>query len=160
RTIKIWDVAVAAGKVTTPLCTLSGHSSSVNCVAFSPDGRRLASASGESADVYRPGELKIWDLNQRRELASFNEPNGTVSSVAFNRDGRRLATASFDTTVKIWDTERLTAAKPSLFTLRGHSKGVLSVAFSPDGASLASASEDRTIRVWDVIHGVESLSLR
>ena len=60
-------------------------------------------------------------------------------------DGRRLVTASQDRTIKLWDTETY----QEVFTLRGHTAGVVSLAISPDGTRIASGSVDRTARVWD-----------
>jgi WD40 repeat protein len=65
--------------------------------------------------------------------------------LAASLDGRRLATGSFDRTIKLWDT----TTGEEVFTLRGHTAGVLRVAFSPDGQRIASGSIDLTVRVWD-----------
>jgi WD40 repeat protein len=68
-----------------------------------------------------------------------------VNSVSFSPNGRRIATGSNDGTVKLWDT----ASGAEVFTLRGHTSGVLCVAFSPNGDQLVSGSIDFTVRVWD-----------
>jgi serine/threonine protein kinase/Tol biopolymer transport system component len=161
RIVRIWNVSLSgAAPALTALSTLSGHSSSINAVSFSPNGNFLASASGETSDVFRPGEVKIWDLPDCRELLSLGEHTATVTSLAYHPDGKLLATASCDRTIRIWDVSPDRGSRTSLVTLQGHGKTVRSVAFSPDGKQLASASEDQTIKVWDVARHLELLTLR
>jgi len=113
-------------------------------VAFSPDGRRLASASGDWITL-ADGEVKVWDVRTGAELLVLGGHITSVWSVAFSPDGRRLATAGMDQTVKLWDV----ATGQEVLTLRGHLNRVRSVVFSPDGTRLVTASDDRTVRVWD-----------
>ncbi len=129
--------------------TLEGHAGSVWSVAFSPDGQRLASGSGD-------GTVKIWDSATGKELYSFKRHASFVTSVAFSPDGQRLASGSDDKTVKIWDS----AIGKELFTLRGHTGQVWSVAFSPDGQRLASGCEDGTVKIWDSASGKELFGLK
>ena len=119
-------------------------------MAFSRDGRRLASGSWS-------GEVMIWDRGDRAS-SSAPSPNIThpVSALAFSPDGRRLASASFDRRVNVWDT----TTGERLQTFEAGKGLVLGVAFSPDGSRLASVGEDKTVRVWEAATGREVLGLR
>ncbi|NIM12875.1 MAG: hypothetical protein GTO45_12180, partial [Candidatus Aminicenantes bacterium] len=115
------------------------HSLAVTSVAFSPDGKTLASGS-------RDKTIRLWDIRTQKETATLKGHSDEVYSVAFGPDGKTLASGSKDITIRLWDirTQKVTA------TLTGHSQNVTSVAFSPDGKTLASGSKDKTIRLWDI----------
>ncbi|WYZ45757.1 hypothetical protein EsH8_VIII_001073 [Colletotrichum jinshuiense] len=124
------------------LQTLEGHNSVVNSVAFSPDGRQLASASNDET-------IKVWDTATGQCQQTLEGHSSFIWSVAFSPDGRQLASASIDETIKVWDT----ATGQCQQTLEGHSSLVWLVAFSPDGRQLASASDDETVKLWDTATG-------
>ena len=97
--VVVWDVRTGVA-----LHRLRGHRSCVWAVSFSPDGKRLASASGNrKQDTKSPGEVKMWDITTGQEVCTFPGHTGTVYGVAFSPCGRRLATGSADGTIKIWD---------------------------------------------------------
>ena len=127
--------------------TLRGHLGYVTSVAFSPDGKRLASASYDKT-------IKLWNLAAGTELLTLKGHSDVVWFVAFSPDGKRLASGSSDKTVKLWDA----ATGKALLTLKGHRGDVRSVAFLPDGRRLTSGSGDGSIRLWDAIRGNEQLS--
>ena len=132
--VKLWDVKTGQEKA-----ILKGHTSLVNSVAFSPDGKTLASASCDET-------IKLWDVATGKEQATLKGHMDAVWSVAFSPDGKTLASASWDKTIKLWDV----ATGKEQATLKGHMDAVWSVAFSPDGKTLASASGDKTLKLWDI----------
>ncbi len=117
----------------------TGHAKHVNAVAFSPDGRTLATVSALN-------DVKLWNTSNRGLVATLSGHGTTVAGVAFSPDGRTLATVSYDRSVKLWDV----AAHRLIATLLGHRREVVAVAFSPDGRTLATAGFDRTVRLWDI----------
>jgi WD40 repeat protein len=136
------------------LLTLGGHVSAISCVTFSPDGKRLAAAEGELFPARsKAGNVWVWDLATRQEVAALKGHLNHVHAVAFSPDGKRLASASSDQTVKVWDV----ATGKALLNLVGHTAAVYAVAFSPKGELLASASADQTVRIWDAATGEEVL---
>ncbi len=117
-----------------------GH---IDCVAFSPDGRWLASA-GET--------VKIWDTVIGQEVRSL-ENHGWVDTVTFSPDGARLATAG--SVLRVWDA----ATGQELLRLQGHKGFHQWVLFTPDGTRLVSAGEDKTVKIWDAATGKELRTL-
>ncbi|HWB10984.1 MAG TPA: serine/threonine-protein kinase [Pirellulales bacterium] len=131
----------------TALVTMKGHSRPETCVAYSPTGELLASASMD-------GTVATWDAATGRMLGNVQAHANMVRGVSFSPDGERLATASADGTVKVWNA----ASLENLATLSGHADWVTSVAYSADGKWLASGSRDRMVKLWDAASGQESRS--
>jgi len=115
------------------------HNSVVYSVAFSRDGRWLASASEDKT-------IKIWDVAKEREVRTLAGHTRAVASVTFSHDGRWLASGAADRKVKLWDP--VTGKEAA--TLEGHSRAVQAVAFSPNGPLLASGDTSGMIQLWDV----------
>jgi WD40 repeat protein len=180
RIVRLWEAQT--GRL---LQSLEGHSNMIMSVAFSPDGRWLASASADRT-------VRLWDLQTGQEVHTLRGHSALVMGVAFSSDGRRLASAGTDNTVRTWDVEtgqqtlvlpggwrvafspdgrRLASgagdnkvrvweapASPAVRTLPGHSEGTCCVSFSPDGKRLASGGFDQLVRVWDMRTGREALA--
>jgi WD40 repeat protein len=143
--VNVWDWAT--GQV---VHTFSGHTPQPISVAFSRDGRHLATGSGREGP-------RIWDAaTGAGPLHTFPGYRNPISAQAFSPDGRQLAVACFDRTVKVWNTTTNELLFPALL----HTGNALCVAYSPDGQRLASSGDDKTVRVWDARTGREVLGLR
>jgi WD40 repeat protein len=119
-------------------------------LAYSPDGRRLAS-TGEDRDV-----IDVWDAQTYQRTARLAGHTGPVYFVAFSPDGRRLASAGNDRTVRVWDV----ATGECRAVLTGHTDEVFAAAFHPGGTRLATAGRDRAIWLWDLATGQEVARLQ
>src|SRR5262249_34382909 len=115
----------------------------VRAIAFSSDGRRLATGSDN-------GSVQIWDTTSRRPIVTRTFGTEEVLAVAFSPDGRTLATGSADASVRLGDTGSEQYSLRHLTSLTGPTDKVLGVAFSPDGHTLASAGADATVGLWNV----------
>ncbi|MDB5313706.1 MAG: translocation protein TolB [Gemmataceae bacterium] len=125
-----------AGK---PEVVIPAHADAVYAVAFSPDGKRLATAGYDRL-------IKCWDIGAGTATLkqTLKDHSDTVYGLAFHPDGKLLASAAADRAVKVWDTDTGTR----LYTLGDPADWVYAVAWSPDGKHLAAAGVDKSIRVW------------
>jgi len=124
--------------------SLTGHSSDVNSVAFSPDGTTLGSASDDKT-------IKLWNPGTREEIRSLEGHSNWIWTIGFSPDSKTLASGSADRKIKLWNVE----TGKLIRTLEGHTDGVTSVSFSPNGKTLASgsASKDTKIKLWNLETG-------
>jgi WD40 repeat protein/energy-coupling factor transporter ATP-binding protein EcfA2 len=142
-TATIWEVARGRRLRTIQLHDPSDENYSVQDIAFSPDGRLLATGDNET-------QVRFWQVDSGREYGKPLTNLEVVNAVTFSPDGTLVAAGLSDRTVHVWD---LRTRQPYGPVLRGHTNEVWSVDFSPDGKLLASAGDDRTVRLWDIATG-------
>ena len=124
---------------------LEGHTARVWTAAFSPDGKLLASCSGEYSQPTDTGELKLWNLETGKEKATLKGHKGLVFSVLFAPDGKTLISTGWDGTVRLWDV----AQCKERTTLTDHEGSVRMAVYTPDTKSFATAGFDGPVRFWD-----------
>ena len=137
-------------------------SMSVNSLAWSSDGQRLASAhwslnrnltDPKAAEDFSFEDMKfsirIWDPQTGAELKTLVGHNNFVNVLAFSGDGQILASGSYDSTIKLWDT----STGSELHTLKGHSGSITALHFSPNRKFVVSGSDDGSARLWNTVSG-------
>src|SRR5262249_31154751 len=136
------------------------------CVAYSPDGRRIATAASApslfgnttspEAREGAPAEIIVWDDSDGSIARRWAIPDAGAHRLAFSPGGTRLASAGMDGIIRVWDP----ADGRELAAMAGHKGFVYCVAFSPDGRCIASAGWDHAVKLWDVDSGRERATLR
>jgi WD40 repeat protein/serine/threonine protein kinase len=154
--VQVWDAQTGQELLSLKGGTVQGDWG--NCVAFSPDDKRLASTDGRT--------VKVWDVQTGQELLVLKGHSHGVGTVAFSPDGKRLASGGWvgqnvegtgrggpplGREVKVWDAQ----TGQELLTIKGEMHDLINVVFSPDGKRLASGS-----KVWDVQTGRKLLDLK
>src|SRR5262249_32744059 len=134
---------IAAVLAQTPrLVHLWHHDHEVEHVAFSPDGRRIVTAS-------RDHTARVWDASTGEAVTGPLRHGHIVWRAVCSRDGRRVVTASHDRTARVWEVSSGQAVSPAL----RHGGSVQDASFSPDGRWLVTGCTDGTARLWDAVTG-------
>ena len=136
-----WDGKFASGTSRRKTCGvfLAGHLKEVHQVAFSGDGRMLASVASD-------WKVILWDVETGRQERSLDVPMDTIRSVAFSPDGSQIAAAGVDGSIYFW-----TKADGRLRQkIEAHAAQILCLAYSTDGHRLATCAQDGVAKVWDV----------
>lgn len=115
------------------------HKGGVNSLAYSPDGKTIATGGG-----YRDDIVQLWDAGTGEHKAILRGHTKTVSSVAYSPDGKTIASGSTDGTVRLWDG--ITGEHKSTSTAQ---TDIVSVVYSPDGQTMATRSTDGTVLLWE-----------
>jgi WD40 repeat protein len=143
--LRTWrPLEAAAGAAGPPEIDVAAHDAAIWDLAFSPDGRLLASASAD-------GTVGLHDPATAARVGTLAGHEGAVYGVDFSPAGGLLATASRDRTIRLWDPR----TRVEQAVLRGHEGTVYAVRFTADGERLVTASQDGTVRIWNVAEQAE-----
>jgi serine/threonine protein kinase len=134
NTVQIWNALTG-----DDILIYRQHFYFVNAVAWSPDGKKIASASADT-------NVQVWNVATGGNILTYRGHSSKVNAVAWSPDGKKIASASADRTVQIWDA----TTGQIIFTYQGHTKEVSCIAWSPNGTRIASAGYDTTVHVWKV----------
>jgi len=134
-------------RFTKRICNVSlqrirGHTGSIRCLMFSPDGHNLATASHD-------GTVKIWDAQTGQEVRAYRGHSAAVTCLTYSPDGAWLASGDRDGSVHVWQA----GSGQARLRFQGHRRAVNNVAFHPEGQLVASASSDGNVQVWDARTG-------
>ncbi|GFT33196.1 katanin p80 WD40 repeat-containing subunit B1 [Nephila pilipes] len=137
KNVNLW----AVGK---PNCimSISGHTTSVECVCFDP--REIMVCAGSLS-----GALKVFDLEASKIIRTLTGHKAGIRCLDFHPYGDYIVSGSLDTNIKLWDARK----KGCIYTYKGHNKAVNTLKFSPDGKWVASGAEDGSVKLWDLSAG-------
>ncbi|KAG8849678.1 hypothetical protein FRB91_009688 [Serendipita sp. 411] len=150
KTIRIWNVVKKRSKWMLGLepqpeleleLELKGHGDGVWSLAFSPDGSKLVSGSGDNT-------IRIWNLQTRSHMITLKGHTHTVLSVAFSPDNQKVVSGSHDKTVRVWNVETGEEQRKQIYN-----SSVMSATFSSNSSKIACGCSDATIHVWDLEGG-------
>jgi len=133
----LWDA-----KTGKHVRVFQGHTIGASGLAFSPDGKRIASSSVDKT-------VRLWDVASGAAVHTWKRHTEQVGAVAFSPDGTQIVSGSADKTARVWDA----STGKLLHTLEAHTHTVTTVAFSPDGKQIASGSVDGSLISWDAVTG-------
>lgn len=141
--VRLWKVKEEQPESTESLAILHGHTRPVWSVAFSSDGRYLASGGDDST-------ARIWNVKLRQSIQTLQHiDTDWVSSVSFSPDSTQVACGYGDGSVRLWDT----VGGQCFHILRGHNDWVRSISYSPDGSRIGSCGSDHKVCLWNITDG-------
>jgi WD40 repeat protein len=148
-TVQVWKVGIpdneTASQSETPVVTYRGHADDLCAVAWSPDGRRIASGGMGTT-------VQVWDATTGEALFTYRGHLSCVYTLAWSPDSTRIASVAGDTTIHIWN-----ATTGDVFVAEDlHSDPVNAVAWSPDGRRIASGDSGHRVCIWDPAPDPES----
>lgn len=146
HTVKLWDASTGQ-----EIRTLLGPEWPIGCLAFSPDGRRLA--AGWQTSASGQGRVTVWDVATGRVLAEWQADRWTVESIVFTHDGAQIITGGEEGVVRFWSSTTGLEIRDSIRCGKSRTGAVLSVALSNAGDRLATGCRAGVLDVWDLNTG-------